>query len=223
MALEDIAGYSLRRGLGSGSVGAVWLVRNLASGRHAVLKRIPSASIPSVQEFREDLALAQSIDHPHITRLIEVRQTDREWLLFSQYVAAGTLTGLLQRRGKLSLGELVTLVSPLAQALAVVHRAGLTHAHLGAGDIMFDADGRPMLTDVGLRLQGPPCTPADDLAVLADLTHEAGGDPRTFPASLFTTDGDTLSHKVLELATPTPLNLGFDTDPPPADVPPTPP
>ncbi|HEY0691855.1 MAG TPA: protein kinase, partial [Kribbella sp.] len=117
MALEDIGGYSLRRGLGSGSVGAVWLVRDLGSGRHAVLKRLPASSVPAAGEFRRDLALAQGVDHPHLARLLEVRQTEREWLMFSQYAAAGTLTGLLQRRGPLSLGELVTLISPLAQAL----------------------------------------------------------------------------------------------------------
>jgi serine/threonine protein kinase len=247
MALEDIAGYSLRRGLGSGSVGAVWLVRDLVSGRHAVLKRIPVASVPVAEEFRRDLALARGVDHPHLARLIDVRQNDREWLLFSQYVAAGTLTALLQRRGPLSLGELVTLVSPLAQALGALHRAGLSHGHLSAGDVMFAADGRPVLTDAGLKLlssppsgttetepgaqtsaspdpheasipeprsagttQGhEPSASAEDLAALAALTLEAGGDVRTFPPELFAGDGEQVSQRILALATPEPINLGF--------------
>jgi hypothetical protein len=214
MALEDIGGYSLRRGLGSGSVGAVWLVRDLGSGRHAVLKRLPASSVPAAGEFRRDLALAQGVDHPHLARLLEVRQTEREWLLFSQYVAAGTLTGLLQRRGPLSLGELVTLISPLAQALGALHRAGLTHGHLGAGDVMFDADGRPVLTDAGLRLLIPTAgvAPADDLTALAALALEAGGDLRTFPFALFDGDGEEVGQRVLRLATPEPINLGFGDD-----------
>jgi tRNA A-37 threonylcarbamoyl transferase component Bud32 len=214
MALEDIGGYSLRRGLGSGSVGAVWLVRDLGSGRHAVLKRLPASSVPAAGEFRRDLALAQGVDHPHLARLLEVRQTEREWLLFSQYVAAGTLTGLLQRRGPLSLGELVTLISPLAQALGALHRAGLTHGHLGAGDVMFDADGRPVLTDAGLRLLIPTAgvAPADDLTALAGLVLEAGGDLRTFSSALFDGDGEEVGQRVLRLATPEPINLGFGDD-----------
>lgn len=214
MALEDIGGYSLRRGLGSGSVGAVWLVRDLGSGRHAVLKRLPASSVPAAGEFRRDLALAQGVDHPHLARLLEVRQTEREWLLFSQYAAAGTLTGLLQRRGPLSLGELVTLISPLAQALGALHRAGLTHGHLGAGDVMFDADGRPVLTDAGLRLLIPTAgvAPADDLTALADLVLEVGGDLRTFSSALFDGDGEEVGQRVLRLATPEPINLGFGDD-----------
>ncbi|MDX6237881.1 MAG: eukaryotic-like serine/threonine-protein kinase, partial [Kribbellaceae bacterium] len=211
MELEDIGGYSLRRGLGSGSVGAVWLVRDLGSGRHAVLKRLPASSVPATGEFRRDLALAQSVDHPHLARLLEVRQTEREWLLFSQYVAAGTLTGLLQRRGPLSIGELVTLISPLAQALGALHRAGLTHGHLGAGDVMFDADGRPVLTDAGLRVLTPTpgVAPADDLKALAALALAAGGELRTFSSALFDGDGEEVGQRVLRLAVPQPINLGF--------------
>ncbi|MFC5267895.1 protein kinase [Kribbella qitaiheensis] len=208
MALEDIAGYSLRRGLGSGSVGAVWLVRDLASGRHTVLKRIPKSAVPTPNEFRDDLARARGIDHPHVARLLEVRQTDREWLLFSQYVAAGTLSALLQRRGPLSLGELVTLISPLAQGLAAMHRADLTHTRLSSDNIMFDADGRPVLTDPGLRLDAPN-TPADDLKALGDLALQSGADPKLFTPTLFTTPGDDIAQHLLSLTPPTPIDLGF--------------
>lgn len=224
MALEDIAGYSLRRGLGSGSVGTVWLLRNLASGRHAVLKRIPVAAVPDVEGLRSDLALAQRLDHPHVARLIEVRQTDREWLLVSQYVVAGTLTGLLDRRGPLSLGELVTLVSPLAQALGAIHRVGLTHGHLHAGSIMFDAEGRPIITDAGLRQQVPPAEPANDLAELQGLALAAGGDPAIFTLDVFAADGDEVCRRILQLASPEAINLGFSKDPElPAPLPAPPP
>ncbi len=222
MALEDISGYSLRRGLGSGSAGTVWLLRDLATGRHAVLKRIPKAAVAVKSDFLGDLELARTIDHPHVARLLEVRESDREWLLFSQYVAAGTLASLLERRGALSPGELVTLISPLAQGLSALHQVGLTHGHLGIDDIMFDADGRPVITDAGLRTHAPPSTPEADLAALGTIAHEAGGDTKTFPPSLFTTNGDLLAQQSLHRAHPLPIDLGFTQDyhptpPPPRD------
>ncbi len=224
MALEDLAGYSLRRGLGSGSVGTVWLLRDLASGRHAVLKRVPKTSIPSIEAFTEDVALARTIDHPHVARLLDVRESEGEWLLISQYVAAGTLAALLERRGPLSLGELVTLISPLAQGLAAMHRAGLIHGHLGLRDVMFDADGRPVITDAGLRLQEYPGSPAADLAALGNIARHAGGPPTVFTDTLFTGDGDQVSRRILQLASPEPIDLGqtstgqaFETDEPKPD------
>ncbi|WP_328322273.1 protein kinase [Kribbella sp. NBC_00382] len=216
MASEDISGYSLRRGLGSGSAGTVWLLRDLATGRHAVLKRIPKSAAVATNEFLGDLELARGIDHPHLARLLEVRESDREWLLFSQYVAAGTLTSLLERRGALSPGELVTLISPLAQALSALHGRGLTHGHLDLNDIMFDADGRPVITDAGLRALSSPTTPQADLSALGAIAHQAGGTAKTFPPSLFTTTPEVLAQQALHRATPLPISLNFTQDPEPA-------
>ncbi|MEV6412372.1 protein kinase [Kribbella sp. NPDC051718] len=223
MESEDISGYSLRRGLGSGSAGTVWLLRDLATGRHAVLKRIPKAAVVTPKAFIGDLDLARTIDHPHIARLLEVRESDREWLLFSQYVAAGTLTSLLERRDALSPGELVTLISPLAQGLSALHRCGLTHGHLHLDDIMFDADGRPVITDAGLRALAPPSSPAADLTALGAIAHQAGGTAKSFPASLFTTTADVLAQQTLHRATPLPISLNFTQDrEPTTPIPPSP-
>lgn len=207
MGMEEIAGYAVRRQLGAGSAGTVQLVRDLGSGRHAVLKRVPASGVPSEGEFRRDLAIAGGLDHPHVAALLEVRQTAGEWQLVSEYVAAGTLTELLQRRGPLSTAELVTLLAPLAQALAAVHRAGLVHGHLGPGDVMFAADGRPVLTDVGLARSGGD--PRVDLAALAGLATLAGADPAVFGPKVFAGDAETVALRVLAIGPPAPIDLGF--------------
>lgn len=73
---------------------------------------------------------------------------------------------------------------------------------------MFDADGRPVLTDPGLRLDAPN-TPADDLKALGDLALQSGADPKLFTPTLFTTPGDDISQHLLSLTPPTPIDLGF--------------
>ena len=213
----DIAGYSLRKKLGSGSAGAVWQVRDLATGRNAVLKRIPITAIPDQEKFREDIAILQRIRHPHIARLLEFRETGTDWLLITQYVVAGSLTALRTRRGPLSPGELVTLLTPLAEALDHLHRSGLTHGSLTPTNTLFDADGRPVLTDAALH----PGSPTDDLRALATIAHQAGGDPTTFTPDLFTTHN--LPSRLLTLAAPEPIDLAFPEDPttPPTTLPDT--
>lgn len=73
---------------------------------------------------------------------------------------------------------------------------------------MFDADGRPVLTDPGLRLTSPN-TPADDLKALGALALQSGADPKLFPPTLFTTPGDDIAQHLLSLTPPTPIDLGF--------------
>jgi serine/threonine protein kinase len=218
---EDIAGYSLRRKLGSGSAGAVWQVRDLASGRNAVLKRIPITAIIDEEKLREDLSILQRIRHPHVARLLDLRETGTEWLLVSQYVVAGSLSALLARRGPFSAGELVTLLVPLAEALDHLHRSGLTHGSVMAANTLFDADGRPVLTDTALRIRRPTdvddCPQAwrevDDLLALATLSHQAGGDPAVFTPELFTTTpAKDLPRRLLAIASPAPIDLAFPQD-----------
>ncbi|WP_165553727.1 protein kinase domain-containing protein [Kribbella capetownensis] len=225
MDLDDIAGYSLRRKLGSGSAGSVWQVRDLASGRNAVLKRVPVSAISDLEELREQLFILQRVNHPHLARLLELRETESEWLLFTQYIAAGTLTSLLGRRGALSTGELVTLLSPLAEALDHLHRSGLTHGRVTAPNVMFDSAGRPVLTDPVIHPYLNPAasspTPTDDLTALTHLAHQSGGGPSLFPPTLFTTGG---TRDLLALDDPAPIDLAFpeqesgpDTTNPPTD------
>ncbi|HZX08478.1 protein kinase domain-containing protein, partial [Kribbella sp.] len=183
MDLADLDGYSLRRQLGSGSAGTVWQVRDRATGRNAVLKHIPTGTFPDAHRVRADLTKLTRLRHTHIARLIDFRETDTGWLLITQHLPAGTLTALLTRRGPLSPGELVTLLAPLASALSHLHDSGLTHGSITRNNIMFDADGRPILTDPTLR----PATPQSDTQALSAVAHQAGANPHLFTQPLFTT------------------------------------
>ncbi|MFI5693052.1 serine/threonine-protein kinase [Kribbella sp. NPDC051586] len=211
MDLSDLTGYSLRRRLGPGSAGVeAWQVRDRASGRNAVLKRIPISAVPDPRRLREDLSMLSRLRHPHIARVVEFRETETDLLVISQYVPAGSLARLLRRRGPLSRGELVTLLVPLAEAVDHLHRANLTHGSITPHNVVLDADGRPVLTDATLR----PAPPVADLHALITLSHQAGADPTVFTADLFLkTPSNALPGQLLSLAAPVPIELAVPTEP----------
>lgn len=233
MEPEDLAGYSLRRRLGSGSAGALWQVRDLATGRHAVLRRIPVTAIQREEQFRDELIVLGRINHPHITPILEVRETATEWFVFSQYVVALSLTEVLRRRGTMSPGEIVTLLSPLADALHYLHHCGLIHGHVTPPNILIDVEGRPILTDATFHslnlhpLTSPhpePPSHAADLLALPTIAVQAGGPATLFAPAVFSkTPAPRLASHLLTLTTPEPINLGDPDDPPPNPHPTTPP
>ncbi|MGP4033182.1 protein kinase domain-containing protein [Pseudarthrobacter sp. 1C304] len=70
--------------------------------------------------------------------------------LIMDYAAGGSLGQLVAGRGKLGPGETVTVLTPVAQALAYLHGNGCTHGDVSPGNVLFTAHGKPLLADLGV-------------------------------------------------------------------------
>ncbi len=67
---------------------------------------------------------------------------------------------------------------PLAQALASVHAQGLVHGDVTPANVLFAADGRPMLSDLGIsRLLGSPAAEVGGTGGYLDPAVVAGAAP----------------------------------------------
>ncbi|WP_222272311.1 serine/threonine-protein kinase [Modestobacter marinus] len=152
-----VPGYVLEELLGRGGSGQVWRARPRGGGAPVAVKVLLRGD-PERQE-REARLLAE-LDHPHLVRLHhvvrrEVRGGSAEVALVLDLLEGGSLAALLARRGRLRPGEVVTTVAPVAAALAQAHERGVVHGDLSPGNIVFTAEGRPVLTDLGTaRLVG---------------------------------------------------------------------
>ena len=98
------------------------------------------------------------VQHPHVVRLRGVHGVDDALVLVLDLAPGGSLARLLATRGTLSPGEVVTLGVPLAQALAAVHAQGLVHGDVTPANVLFAADGRPLLGRPGRRRAHRPAT-----------------------------------------------------------------
>lgn len=70
--------------------------------------------------------------------------------LIMDYAAGGSLGQLVAGRGRLGPGETVTVLTPVAQALAYLHGNGFTHGDVSPGNVLFTAHGKPLLADLGV-------------------------------------------------------------------------
>lgn len=168
----EVPGYAVGRLLGQGSTSRVWLVTDDRTGRDFALKCFRPAAEQSAcgagmteEGIRREIRILAGLDHPHLVRFHDVvgpgSGTRDKAALVMDYAPAGSLAGLVAARGRLSAGEAVTVLMPIAQALAYLHRGGLTHGDVSPGNILFTAQGKPMLSDVGIaRLLGDPARPA---------------------------------------------------------------
>jgi hypothetical protein len=140
---DAIPGYVLEHRLGEGAASTVWRARQSASmDRPVAVKR-------GAQLEREAKVLA-ALDHPHIVRVFEVVPDGDGVAVVMQLAPGGSLEERLAAKGPRPLDEVVDIVTKLAGALASAHRRGVLHGDVKPGNVLFTADGEPLLADFGI-------------------------------------------------------------------------
>ncbi|MCH6470602.1 serine/threonine-protein kinase [Sinomonas terrae] len=149
-----VQGYDVVRLLGRGSTGDVWLVRQQQSGclRAAKVLRAGVGSKPTaVHPLRHELRRQTVRSHPNLLTCLASATEARTGspVLLTEYAAGGSLARLVAARGRLTAGETVTTVGPIAQAAASLHVQRTAHLDIAPSNILFTSEGRPLLADLG--------------------------------------------------------------------------
>jgi eukaryotic-like serine/threonine-protein kinase len=143
-----VPGWQVRRELGRGGSSTVWLVED-GQGRQAALK-VPDRTPEVPAELLDvELRAVGELRHEHVVRPLGVVSSDRGPGLLSEYHAGGSLGALVRAAGPLPVGQVVTVLVPVAQALQALHGHGVVHGDLSPGNILFTVQGRPAVADLG--------------------------------------------------------------------------
>lgn len=154
-----IPGFVPVRELGRGGSAAVWLAMEQRSGNSFAVKCLglkPETEDPgkAKSSMLREVHLLSRLDHEHLVKVRGVVRlagpSDGGLGLIMDYAPGGSLGELVSSRGRLSVGETVTILTPLAQALAYLHHQGMTHSDVSPGNVLFTAQGKPLLSDVGV-------------------------------------------------------------------------
>ena len=159
-----VQGYAVGRGLGRGSSAGVWLVTEERTRRDFALKcfELPEHQTPKAyagledaeNSVRREIRILSVLDHEHLVKAHDVVRLEGDaggrLGLIMDYAAGGSLGQLVAGRGSLGPGETVTVLTPIAQALAYLHGQGFTHGDVSPGNVLFTAHGKPLLADLGV-------------------------------------------------------------------------
>ncbi len=136
--------------LGSGGQSQVWSGIDSRTGGPVAIK-ILRLGPEQADAARREAALLARIDDPHVVRLLRMESTaDDQLALVVEHAPGGNLAALVAARGTLDPGEVVTVLTPLATALAHLHGRGMVHGDLSPANVLFTATGRPLLADLGV-------------------------------------------------------------------------
>jgi hypothetical protein len=157
-----VPGFITTGDMSTSATGAEWVALRSLDGHRFVLKLVPVTDVTQAQVLTvEQMAVHDRIQNEHLVRQHgAIALADGTLALVLDEAKGGSLAQLIGARGQLTPGEMVTTVAPLFRVLADLHAAGVVHGDLAPGNILFSADGKPMIGDLGLaRLLGRQAGP----------------------------------------------------------------
>lgn len=152
---KEIAGFTLTKRLGGGSMGAVYLVtQNTTNQKYAMKVLGPQWKQHEtlLTRFQREAQHAAKLDHPNIVRGFYAgadKETERHYFLM-EYIDGVSVQTLLAQRGRLSLGIALRIIWEVAHGLAHAHSRGIVHRDIKPANILIDPSGVAKLTDFGL-------------------------------------------------------------------------
>ena len=153
------AKFELRRRLGSGGMGVVYLARDLSLGRDVALKTLPERGADAVLRLRNEARAMAALNHAALATIYGLEVWRNTPVLVVEHLPGGTLADRLDS-GALTREETIALGLCLTGALIYMHDRGLLHRDIKPSNIGFTADGAVKLLDFGLSdAEGPAGTP----------------------------------------------------------------
>ena len=100
--------------------------------------------------YREARLLAQFSNHPNVVHIQNFFRENYTAYFVMEYVEGNSLAAYLDEKGgRLSLEETISLLSPIMDALDVLHHAGILHRDIAPDNIYLTKSGQVKLLDFG--------------------------------------------------------------------------
>jgi len=152
-----IRGFRFVRKLAEGPTSTVYLAKRLTSGDKVVLKVLRQApdagskANETFDRFLREYEIASAIRHPNIVRIFDFGAGDDHAYIAMEYFPKGDLRSRI--KSDIKPREAACLVRQMAEALKVLHGAGVLHRDLKPGNVMLREDGSVVLIDFGMSRQ----------------------------------------------------------------------
>jgi hypothetical protein len=148
--------YEVRRELGAGGTGTVYLCHDDVAGVHVALKTLPAELAHNRSEMGgilDNFQLVERLHHPAIGALkhLERDETSGRYFLVQEYVEGTGLDRILREAGgRLPWERALGLARQIAEALDFAHSLGIVHRDVKPANIIVDAADRLKVVDFGI-------------------------------------------------------------------------
>jgi serine/threonine protein kinase len=184
-----IGKYVLKKKLGAGAHGSVYLALDEFSGREVALKFYEmgkSTGIPNFarSQFLTEAALAGRMWHPHIALIMDACSEDTMSYVVTEFFPGGSLSQFTGPRGLLPVSEVVEIGFKCSGVLDYAFRNNVIHRDIKPANILRTADTQVKISDFGVAFirnaahtqimdAGSPYYASPEQATGAELSYQS--------------------------------------------------
>lgn len=143
--------YIIRKEIGSGGFGAVYLAEDLRFGGNnkVAVKRIVNTNAETAKYFKREADLLYNLSHPNLPKVTNCFQEDNANFIVMNYISGEDLSQKLKRGKKFSVEEVLEIADTVLDALEYLHSFLIFHRDIKPHNIKIDENGKIYLLDFG--------------------------------------------------------------------------
>ena len=146
--------YAIKRLIGRGGMGIVYLARDRRLERLVAIKTLPPqlAADESVkQRFLREIRTAGAMSHPNVVPIHGADEIDGHVFFVMGFVDGESLAAMIRGLGRIEPVDAARILRDVSAALTHAHARGIIHRDIKAENILVErATGKAMVTDFGI-------------------------------------------------------------------------
>jgi len=161
---RHIGKYIVKRELGRGGMGAVYLAEQPGLGREVAIKElVPSAAADPIalKRFLQEAQVMARFSHPNLVQLHDMEEIGGFNYIVLEFVRGKSLREWLNR-GAIPMPQVFAMMHGVLQALDYAHRHSIVHRDMKPENVLISDEGAVKVADFGIaRLTDDSAAPGN--------------------------------------------------------------
>ncbi len=161
--------YRIVRNIGTGGMSVVFEAVDLMNNRAVAVKMLKEemcSDLQAVKRFINESKAVALLNHPGIVHIYDVVISDKYKYIVMEHIKGITLKSYIEKKGPLTLQEILSWSEQILRALAHAHSKGIIHRDIKPQNILLLKNGRIKVTDFGIaKLPGASNMTMSDKAI----------------------------------------------------------
>lgn len=141
--------YILRKRIGSGGYGSVYLGENVIDNIQVAIKESEANTSEARERFQRERRIQTRLGGEHIVQVLHFDQLASSDCLILEYLEGGSLAEW-ENRSTLTDDQKAEVIADVLRGLMVAHEKGIVHRDIKDGNILLTGDGRAKIADFGV-------------------------------------------------------------------------